>query len=272
MSNRHSRREFLGLTAAGVAGALAPPWLRGAQAALTRGGSADGRRRPGRLQREGLHDGSAAAARRGVRDEGGRFVAVGSTADIKGLVGKGTQTFDAQADDDRARLHRLPQPRRRRRRCSTKCSSAIRSRSSSSRSTASSRSCARRRAKTPPGTWVDGYFFDDTKLKDKRALNVHDLDQVSTEHPVVVHHRGGHTSFYNSKALEMAGVTKNTPNPPGGTFDRDAERRAERPRDRSRAQRVRPRRRGARRSRRAASDSATATASRTSRSSSCATA
>jgi predicted amidohydrolase YtcJ len=39
---------------------------------------------------------------------------------------------------------------------------------------------------------------------------------------VAVHHRGGHTSFYNSKALEMADINKNTPNPPGGTFDRDA--------------------------------------------------
>jgi len=75
---------------------------------------------------------------------------------------------------------------------------------------------------TPPGTWVEGYFFDDTKLKDKRPLNVHDLDQVSTEHPVAVHHRGGHTSFYNSKALELAHVGGGTPNPPGGTFDRDA--------------------------------------------------
>jgi predicted amidohydrolase YtcJ len=75
---------------------------------------------------------------------------------------------------------------------------------------------------TPPGFWVDGYFFDDTKVKDKRQLNVHDLDQVSTEHPVVVHHRGGHTSFYNSKALELANINKDTPNPPGGTYDRDA--------------------------------------------------
>jgi len=75
---------------------------------------------------------------------------------------------------------------------------------------------------TPPATWVEGYFFDDTKLKDKRPLNVHDLDQVSTEHPVAVHHRGGHTSFYNSKALELAHVSRETPNPPGGTFDRDA--------------------------------------------------
>jgi len=75
---------------------------------------------------------------------------------------------------------------------------------------------------TPPGTWVEGYFFDDTKLKDKRPLDVHDLDRVSTEHPVAVHHRGGHTSFYNGKALELARVTVSTPDPPGGTFDKDA--------------------------------------------------
>lgn len=78
-----------------------------------------------------------------------------------------------------------------------------------------------RAAKTPPGYWVVGEFFDDTKVKDNRELNVHDLDKVSSEHPVIVRHRGGHTSFYNSKAFELADVTKNTPNPPGGTFDRD---------------------------------------------------
>ena len=59
-------------------------------------------------------------------------------------------------------------------------------------------------------------------MQDKRELNVHDLDEVSKDHPVVVQHRGGHTSYYNSKALEMAGVTKQTPNPAGGTFDRDS--------------------------------------------------
>jgi predicted amidohydrolase YtcJ len=75
---------------------------------------------------------------------------------------------------------------------------------------------------TPSGTWVDGYFFDDTKVKDGRKLGVRDLDQVSKDHPVAVHHRGGHTAFYNSKALEMAGIDKNAANPPGGTFDRDA--------------------------------------------------
>ena len=79
-----------------------------------------------------------------------------------------------------------------------------------------------RAATTPPGQWIDGFFHDDTKVKDGRPLTVADLDQVSREHPVWVHHRGGHTGFFNSYALKLAGITRDTPNPRGGTFDRDA--------------------------------------------------
>ena len=75
---------------------------------------------------------------------------------------------------------------------------------------------------TPPGMWVEGFFFDDTKVKDNRQLSRRDLDEVSADHPVAVRHRGGHTTFYNSKAFELAGITKDTPNPAGGTFDHDA--------------------------------------------------
>ena len=74
---------------------------------------------------------------------------------------------------------------------------------------------------TQPGFWVEGVLYDDTKVKDKRQLSIHDLDQVSTEHPVSVTHRGGHTTFYNNKAFELAGVNKNSHDPFGGTFDRD---------------------------------------------------
>src|SRR5262245_1534742 len=79
-----------------------------------------------------------------------------------------------------------------------------------------------RARETLPGFWVEGFFFDDTKVKDQRALNIRDLDQVSREHPVSVRHRGGHTTYYNSKAFELAGVTKDTPNSAAGTYDRDA--------------------------------------------------
>jgi predicted amidohydrolase YtcJ len=45
---------------------------------------------------------------------------------------------------------------------------------------------------------------------------------VSTNHPIGVHHRGGHTSWFNAKAFELAGITKDTPDPAGGRFFRDA--------------------------------------------------
>ncbi len=74
---------------------------------------------------------------------------------------------------------------------------------------------------TPPGTWINGAFYDDTKVKDKRPLTRQDLDQVSTVHPIRVRHRGGHTYWYNSLAFELAGITRDTPNPPGGEYTRD---------------------------------------------------
>ena len=72
---------------------------------------------------------------------------------------------------------------------------------------------------TPPGFWVNGFMFDDTKLD--RPLTRKDLDEATTDHPVSVDHRGGHTNFYNSKAFELAGITKATPDPDDGRFFRD---------------------------------------------------
>ena len=63
-------------------------------------------------------------------------------------------------------------------------------------------------------------MFDDTKLD--RPLTRQDLDAVSTAHPISVNHRGGHTSFYNSKAFELAGISSATPDPEHGRFFRTA--------------------------------------------------
>lgn len=79
-----------------------------------------------------------------------------------------------------------------------------------------------RAAQTPPGRLVRGEFYDDTKIKDGRPLLMADLDRVSTTHPVIVTHRGGHTGVVNGYALRNAGITRDTPNPFGGTYDRDA--------------------------------------------------
>ena len=72
---------------------------------------------------------------------------------------------------------------------------------------------------TPKGQWVFGSRYQDTKLG--RHPTRQDLDKASTEHPISISHSSGHVSVVNSLALENAGITKDTPDPPGGGFDRD---------------------------------------------------
>ena len=76
-------------------------------------------------------------------------------------------------------------------------------------------------AETPPGEWVLGFMYDDTKFEEERALNLKDLDEAVPNHPVYIAHRGGHTIVVNSKAFEMAGITMDTPDPAGGKFYRE---------------------------------------------------
>jgi len=74
---------------------------------------------------------------------------------------------------------------------------------------------------TPTGDWVLGFKYDDTKTAEGRYITRYDLDKVATEHPVKITHRGGHTAYVNSKALELAGIDKSTPDPDGGQIVRD---------------------------------------------------
>jgi hypothetical protein len=74
-----------------------------------------------------------------------------------------------------------------------------------------------RAAETPPGGWVRGYLYDDGKTP--RPLTRADLDAAVPDHPVIVQHRGGHTAYVNSLALQAAGATAATPDPPGGRFE-----------------------------------------------------
>ena len=224
MSDRRSRREFMGLAAAGIAGWLTGPRLGGPRAAppSRRGWSAQSADADVVVLNARVYTVDPTLPRaEAFAVSGGRFVAVGSTSEIRGLIRKGTQTFDAGGmtivpgfidchnhAGGTTLLYEVLVGNPFEVEFVTIASIVDKLRAKA--------------AQTPAGTWVEGFFFDDTKLKDKRLLDVHDLDRVSTEHPVVVHHRGGHTSLYNGKALELAKVTKDTPNPPGGTFDRDA--------------------------------------------------
>lgn len=143
----------------------------------------------------------------------GRFLAVGSNADIRNLATARTRVIDA------ARYTVLPGFIDCH--CHPRGVSELFEANANVRTVAELQANLRARiASTPEGYWLVGAMFDDTKL-DQR-LTIADLDAVSTRHPIAVNHRGGHTSWYNSKAFELAGVTRDTPDPTGGRFSRDA--------------------------------------------------
>lgn len=77
----------------------------------------------------------------------------------------------------------------------------------------------------PQGRWIQGFGYNESKLKEKRFPNRYDLDKASTEHPISVTRQGGHDGIrVNSLALELAGITKDTPDPPlPSLIERDIE-------------------------------------------------
>jgi predicted amidohydrolase YtcJ len=76
-------------------------------------------------------------------------------------------------------------------------------------------------AVTPPGQWVIGNKYDDTKLSEERPVNRLDLDEAVPLQPAIIRHRGGHTAVVNSAGLALAGITVDTPDPAGGSFGRE---------------------------------------------------
>lgn len=76
---------------------------------------------------------------------------------------------------------------------------------------------------TPDGDWILGFGYDQTLLEEKRHPTRHDLDKVSTTHPISITHTSGHLTVVNSVALEQAGITKDTPDPEGGLIVKDPE-------------------------------------------------
>ena len=81
-------------------------------------------------------------------------------------------------------------------------------------------------SKTPPGEWIRGFGWDQASLEEcKNDPSVlprkGDLDAVSPDHPVAFTDFSCHTLLVNSRALEIAGVTKDTPDPVSGEMERD---------------------------------------------------
>ena len=80
---------------------------------------------------------------------------------------------------------------------------------------------AERVARTPPGQWVTASSgWHESILEEGRLPTRFELDKVSPNNPVFIP-RGGHVVTGNSKALELAGITKDTPNPAGGVIVRE---------------------------------------------------
>ena len=67
---------------------------------------------------------------------------------------------------------------------------------------------------------VVGFGYDQSQLKELRHPTRDELDEVSSDIPVIIVHQSGHFGVVNTKALEFAGITAETPNPAGGIFRR----------------------------------------------------
>lgn len=77
----------------------------------------------------------------------------------------------------------------------------------------------------PAGGWLFGFGVDPSRTSPFMAeLTADDLDKVSKDVPIFIVNQSGHIGYVNHKALEIAGVTDQTPNPPGGgIFVKDAQ-------------------------------------------------
>ncbi len=80
---------------------------------------------------------------------------------------------------------------------------------------------AARAATTAPGGWITGSGYDHDRLAGKRHPTRWDLDRVAPEHPVWLGRCCGHMGVANSRALALAGIDRDTPNPPGGVIVRE---------------------------------------------------
>ncbi|MGC4083997.1 MAG: amidohydrolase family protein [Vicinamibacterales bacterium] len=164
MSERRTRRDFMGLTAGAVAGSLGHPWFTPtvAAAAAAETGSADLIVLNAKVYTVDARLPRAQA----FAVKNSRFLAVGTNDEIKGLAGKETKTFDAKgmtivpgfvdchnhAGGDVLLYEVLVgNPFEVEFVTITSIIDKLRAKA----------------RQTPPGTWVEGYFFDDTKVKDQ---------------------------------------------------------------------------------------------------------
>ena len=74
---------------------------------------------------------------------------------------------------------------------------------------------------TPLGKWLTGTGYSEFYLAEKRYPTRWDIDEVAPHHPVALANHCLHACVLNSLALSLAGITRETREPPGGLIDRD---------------------------------------------------
>jgi len=75
--------------------------------------------------------------------------------------------------------------------------------------------------KLKAGQWIVGVAWDDAKLAEKRYITRQDLDAVSPSNPVYLLHVSGHLAVVNTAGMKLAGITSQSPDPPGGVIEKD---------------------------------------------------
>ncbi len=149
---------------------------------------------------------------------GERIVAVGSNADVGAWRGPKTQTIDAQGKlllpgFDDAHVHFISGG-------SQLDYVQLNDAASSEEFT---RRIGEKARSVRPGEWILGGDWDETKWSPAAIPTKKMIDAVTPDTPVFVNRYDGHMGLANSVALKLAGITKDTPDPPGGTIVRDAE-------------------------------------------------
>lgn len=75
----------------------------------------------------------------------------------------------------------------------------------------------------PAGRPIRGFGYEQRNLAEQRHPSRHELDQVATDREVYLMNASGHGGVVNSYTFDLHGVTRETPNPAGGEFFRDAD-------------------------------------------------
>jgi predicted amidohydrolase YtcJ len=85
---------------------------------------------------------------------------------------------------------------------------------------------AERAKSTPPGDWIIGQGWDQNKWETKIFPTHHALSEIAPDNPVILNRSDGHAILVNQRAMDLAGITNQTPDPEGGKIVRDDQGKA----------------------------------------------